>query len=305
MHWHRNSAAKRAWSGPSGSPDPGVAPRLIPPAPEHPAPEIFLVLSGLNLHPERMSALSALAAARGHGLALPALTGFSAPGDRAQGRVLAEHWLADVDRAWEQVRVRYPRARCSLIGYSLGALLGLTWAHERGLSLRRALTVSPALRLKPHVQLSISLMSACLPGALRLPSRAPRAYRFQSKTSVAAYRAVGELVRRLDGPLRDWLAGIGAPPPLLIASSGRDELIDTRVIAALGRAAPSRVRLQALEHRPRPGHPIHLGVDAHTLGEAQWAALEQAVGNWLEKADLFPQPDRKENGQDPSSGDRP
>jgi len=243
--------------------------------------EVFLVLPGLNLHPHRLDPLSALLNEAGAATLVPRLTGFAAPGDPALGRVRAERWLADVDDAWTLARMRLPGAEPALLGYSLGALLGLAWAQQAGVPLRRAILLAPALRLRPALRLLLRGLAALLPGALRLPSRSPPAYRFHAGTSVAAYRALTKLERRLQPTLLAWTRGAGAPPPLLIACSARDELIATRPLARLARAHPERVTLLPLSHEPRAGYLAHLGLDGYTLGEGEWQRLTGTLREWL------------------------
>jgi len=267
---------------PSGSPERAPAPVLTLPPGAAPGGEVFLLLPGLNLHPERLAPWRMLLSAAGYPVLCPPLTGLRGPGDPARGSESARLWLDDLDAAWERARARLPGARPALAGYSLGALLGLCWALEADPPPARAVLISPALRLKPLHRALLALLGGLLPGRLALPSLAPRAYRLHARTSVAAYRALAALERRLAPRLRRWQAGDPAGlPALLIVHAPRDELIDTALLAALQRAAPGRVTLHTLRHRPRPGFPRHLGIDAHTLGEAEWERLREAVGRWL------------------------
>ena len=281
MPWRWSCAAKRASSVPSGNPEGRPAPGLTLPRGGVTPREAFLVLPGLNLHPHRLDPLSALLNEAGAATLVPHLTGFATPGDAALRRVSAERWLADVDAAWRAARARLPGAEPSLLGYSLGALLGLVWARQAGVALRRAILLSPALRLRPLHRALLLGLGALLPGALRLPSRAPVTYRFHAGTTVAAYRALAHLERCLQATLDAWTHGQDAPPPLLIACSPDDELIATRPLARLARAFPQRVTLVPLSHEPRPGFPAHLGLDAYTLGEREWQRLTDTLRRWL------------------------
>jgi len=269
---------------PSGNPDPRPAPGLSLPRSGQAPREAFLVLPGLNLHPHRLDPLSELLTTAGAAAVTPRLTGFAVPGDPALGRVRAARWLADVDAAWSAAQARLPGVAPSLLGYSLGALLGLVWAAERGVTLQRAILLAPALRLRAMHRLAIALLGLALPGRLRLPSRAPASYRFHPGTTVAAYRAVTALERRLRPRLQGWLRGEAQGlPPLLVACSPRDEMVDTRVLGALAHHHPSRVTLVPLSHEPRPGFPAHLGLDGYTLGESEWQRLRHAIEDWLRR----------------------
>ncbi len=284
MPWRRSCAARRASSVPSGNPDVRPAPDLTLPRGGVTPREAFLVLPGLNLHPHRLDPLAALLNEAGAATVVPQLTGFATPGDPALRCVRAERWLADVDAAWHAARVRLPGAEPALLGYSLGGLLGLVWAQQAGVALRRAVLLSPALRLRPLVRALLIGLGALLPGALRLPSRAPVTYRFHAGTTVAAYRALASLERSLQPTLAAWTSGQGAPPPLLIACARHDELIATRPLVRLARAFPQHVTLVPLSHEPRPGFPAHLGLDAYTLGEREWLRLSDTLRHWLRGA---------------------
>jgi alpha-beta hydrolase superfamily lysophospholipase len=275
---------------PSGNPEPRPAPGLALPRLGQAPREAFLVLPGLNLHPHRLDPLTDLLNDAGAAAVMPRLTGFAVPGDRALRRVRARDWVADVDAAWRAARARLPGAEPSLLGYSLGALLGLVWALEAQVPLRRAVLLAPALRLRPLQRGAIAVLGRLLPRRLWVPSHAPAGYRFHSATPVAAYRALGALERRLRPHLEAWLRGQGAGlPPTLIVASARDELIATAPLAALARAWPERVTLMPLSHAPRPGFPAHLGLDAATLGEAEWQRLVATLGDWLRR-DGAPEP---------------
>lgn len=282
MPWPRSCAARRPSIVPSGNPDARPEPGLIlPPAAADPA-EAWLVLPGLNLHPQRLEPAAAWCTATGGAVVQPRLRGYAEAGDPAQGRVRAADWLADLDHAWSRARTRFPSAAPALLGYSLGALLGLVWSLSRGVALRRALLLSPALRLKRAHRLVLGSVGRLLPGRVRLPSLSPEAYRMHPATSIAAYRALAALERHLAPHLARWLAGDAEGlPPLLVACSLRDELIDTRPLLALARAQPGAVTLVPLSHSPRRGYPHHLGLDANTLGEAEWRRLSAACMDWL------------------------
>jgi hypothetical protein len=269
---------------PSGNRDPRPPAGLTLPRGGQAPREAFLVLPGLNLHPHRLDPLAELLNEAGLATVTPRLTGFAAPGDPALRRVRAAQWVADVEAAWRSAEARLPGARPSLLGYSLGALLGLAWALQSGVPLRRAILLAPALRLRRLHRTLIALLGLALPNRLRLPSRAPATYRFHPGTTVAAYRALAALERSLRPHLLAWLRGEPAGlPPLLIACSARDELVDTRALGALAHAWPARVTLMPLSHEPRRGFPAHLGLDGYTLGEGEWQRLAGAIADWLHR----------------------
>ncbi len=284
MRWPRNCAARRPRNAPNGSPEPPLTLHLIPPPGGAPIEEAVFVLPGLNIHPDRLAPWHALLAGPGRPLALAPLTGYDHPGDPAQARAGAEVWLNDLHAAWSDLSGTagwkaapdHP-SRLSLFGYSLGGLAGLCWAARTGVPLHRALLLSPALRLRPWVRWSIILPGLVLPGRLRIPSVAPPDYRFHPTTTVAAYRAVTGLERRLRPTLERWLGGDpGGLPRLFIAFHEQDELVDTEVFHRLHALFPGRVTLHPMHHPRGTGYPLHLGVDERTLGRGEWRRLHAA-----------------------------
>lgn len=258
------------------------------------------MLPGLNLHPGRLSPWHGLLAGQGSAVLAPRLTGYGFPGDPEQKKVTAGRYLDDLNTAWAEASEQMPGAACSLLGYSLGGLLGLAWAFQRQIPLKRAVLISPALRLKAWVRIPIAGLGRILPHRLGLPSLAPAEYRLHPTTTVGAFWAVVELERQLSGALNGWLgggiegnggiegsegnkenSGREPPPHLLIAFAEKDEFIDTRVFHRLREAFPERVSLHRLNHAARAGYPLHLGLDANTLGQGEWNRLKAAVNAWL------------------------
>lgn len=252
------------------------------------------MLPGLNLHPGRLSPWHDLLADQGSAVLAPRLTGFGFPGDPEQKKVTAGQYLEDLNTAWAEAGARMPGAACSVLGYSLGGLLGLTWALQQRIPLKRAVLISPALRLKAWVRISMAGMGRILPHRLRIPSLAPTDYRLHPTTAVGAFWAVVILERQLSGVLNAWQGGATEksggsggnegrepPPHLLIVFAEKDEFIDTRVFHRLREAFPERVSLHRLNHTARAGYPLHLGLDANTLGQGEWNRLTAAVNAWL------------------------
>lgn len=261
------------------------------------------MLPGLNLHPGRLSPWHDLLAGQGSAVLAPRLTGFGFPGDPEQKKVTAGRYQDDLNRAWAEAGARMPGVACSVLGYSLGGLLGLTWALRQRIPLKRAVLISPALRLKAWVRLSMIGLGRIFPHRLGIPSLAPADYRLHPTTTVGAYWAVVVLERQFSGILNAWLGGateksrknrksresggsggneMWKPPPhLLIVFAEKDEFIDTRVFHRLREAFPERVSLHRLNHAARAGYPLHLGLDADTLGQGEWNRLKGAVNAWL------------------------
>jgi pimeloyl-ACP methyl ester carboxylesterase len=210
----------------------------------------------------------------GFAVAHVALTGHDPDDSRAWGRVTAEQWLTDLERAREAARARWPGAALSLCGYSLGATVGLVWSGEQKIPWRRALLVAPALRVRWYLAPVLRLAGLLLPGTLRLPSLAPRVYRAHGSTPLAAFRALQDLLDRLE----QCREGMPAFPQLVIYIRG-DELISTRSL--LHYRARQDIELYPLDPAPPRYYPRHLAIDSVTLGEARWLQLTADVSGWL------------------------
>ncbi len=253
-----------------------------------------MVLPGLNFSPKRLGPLAGFLLEQGHSVALPRLRGYAAPGDPDWRNVTARDWLRDLDDAHAALGEKFAGAAPSLLGVSMGGLLGMAWSLSRGVRLRRAVLIAPPFRLKWYATPLLTALRAALPGRLLLPSMSPAGYALHRGTSLAAYGALLDLLRifrdaRKEEKGRDGLEARGAgAPSQFIAYARADEMISTRYLPAYQRAGPARITLHSLNHRPRPGFPYHLGVDGHTLGAAEWAALRAALAEWLS---LSPEPD--------------
>jgi alpha-beta hydrolase superfamily lysophospholipase len=180
----------------------------------------------------------------------------------------------------------------------MGAVLGLVWSLTRQQPLARTVLLAPAFDLKWYLAVTLRLLCALLPRRLRLPSLGPAAYMAHRGTSLAAYGALLELIgtlrqnhghqntgRRSTGHGADGQKppdGLrGLPPRLFLAWHEKDELISTAALARYADGAGERITTHALTHQPCPGATRHLGIDAHTLGDSEWAALLGALEAWL------------------------
>ena len=218
----------------------------------------------------------------GHAVLRPALRGYERAGSPAWRAVSATDWLADLDRAWAECSARHPEAAPSLLGFSMGGLLGMAWSLSRGIPLRRAILISPAFRLKWYAAPALSAAGLILPRGFLVPSRSPKDYALHGGTSLSAYGALLALVRHFSAALMALDAqGRAQLPRQFIAYARRDEMVSAGYLRTYRTLAPERITLHRLEHRPRRGFPHHLGIDAHTLDGPEWAALRRALSAWL------------------------
>jgi alpha-beta hydrolase superfamily lysophospholipase len=262
-----------------------VAPELIRlPEGGTPIREVFLTLPGLNFNPDRLEPWEALFVAQGAAVVRPALRGYAGAGDPTWRDVSAEGWLEDISEAYIRAAQRFAGAKISLFGFSLGGVLGLVWAQRTNTPLHRAVLLAPALGSRRLPWMGLRLCTL-LPGRMLVKSWAPRAYRVHAETSLAAYQAVRKLIREFRQSRR---AGKTAydPGALFTAVAGRDELVSAQAVdqyrAELAKTRPQGfVRMHWIDHQPKPGWMVHLGVDAFTLGETPWEMLRANLEEWL------------------------
>ena len=240
--------------------------------------EPLLILTGLNLRPERLVPLTRHWEKSGFDPVPVPLTGFSPSHWKTMVSIGPDDWLADLDRTWQTWAApdgALEQGRpVSILGYSLGALLGCCWALERNVSLRRMIMLAPAWRLRPSLQNTLRLLCKVSPAWLSLPVLAPRAYVMRGYTTISAYRALTGLQDRLQTlwpePARQPLPG---NPAMFVAYSPRDEFLDTKWMDEQCSSAGNRWVRHHLNFKPRRFYTHHLGMDEATLGRTEWERL--------------------------------
>ena len=236
--------------------------------------ETLLILTGLNLRPERLVPVVEQWEHLGlHPVPVP-LTGFSPSHWKTMVSISAADWLADMDRTWQRLGADQTGQPVSILGYSLGALLGCCWALERKIPLKRMIMLAPAWRLRPSLQNTLSMLCRISPAWLTLPVLAPRSYVMRGYTTVSAYRALIGLQNRLrvlwPEPGRQPLPG---NPAMFVAYSPRDEFLDTHWLDEQCSSGGDRWLCHHLHFHPRRFYTHHLGMDEVTLGRAEWERL--------------------------------
>jgi len=289
MPWRTNCASERRKTAPSGNPRALPPPRRAADSPSmargnaarpvagNLVREVFLTLPGLNLDPARLDPLRSILHSSGAATLAPALAGYAKTGP--QELVSARQWMGDLTEAHQEARFLHPGAAISMLGFSIGAALGLVWCQMTGNAFDRVVLVAPALGLRPLTRLGLLALSS-LPSSWMIPSAGPRDYQWHRATSVNHYRAAQYLMVRI-------ASGPGPRPRAsFTAVSPKDELISPEAarlyVQACHDAGPAGAhKLHWIEHRPRFGWPRHLTLDATTLGETHWNSLRSALLDWL------------------------
>ncbi len=246
-----------------------------------------LVLHGLNLNPDRMGPLIALANRAGVAAFNQVLSGHGPEGaprpgiDPAKERLRAfkaasyPRWTGEALAGYREVRRLAEREGCGvwLLGFSYGALLGCDlFASRPEVAFERMLLVAPALRLRPWDR-AIRLLSP-FPG-LVLPTPAPRGYPANPGTPVAAYHALFETLDHFDeriGPrLNVPTLVLVDPGDGLVSAEGLGRLIEEQRLDRW-RIHPLRVSRPVLAAAYR-----HLILDEESAGRRAWAELSRVA----------------------------
>ena len=244
---------------------------------------VALVIHGLNLKPERMGPLAdvlrrwgitvVLCTLRGHGENYAPLADATAEVARLATfrQVRYTGWRAEVMAAYTAAAaLAHPTAApLFLVAFSLGALLGCELAATTPtVHFDRMVLLAPALALRPHSYLPALL--ARWP-TLTLRSFAPRAYRCNPATSMAAYSALHTALRRFH---RHADAKLNVPTLVLIDS--RDELVSPRGIRRLiQRLQLSQWHFYTVNKKLRRVdlHFRHLLIDEESVGATVWQTM--------------------------------
>lgn len=250
------------------------------------------MIHGLNLKPDRMQPLAdelrrwgitvVLCALRGHGENYTPLAGYLPEQARlaAFRQVSYTGWRAEVMAGYAAANVLAQATATPrfLVAFSLGALLGCELAATTPtVRFDRMVLLAPALALRPHSHLPALL--ARWP-TLTLRSFAPRAYRSNPATPIAAYSALRTALASFQRQAN--AATLNVPTLLLI--DPRDELVSLhqmqRWVQRL-RLTQWRFSLVAKAgHRPELRFH-HLLLDADCVGPVMWQTMLAQIEDHL------------------------
>jgi alpha-beta hydrolase superfamily lysophospholipase len=264
---------------------------------ELPVKGVVIAVHGLNVKPEKMgdvesegSVIRALLDG-GYNVVRAALTGHSGPQETMKS-VTEEAWLADAYSCYLAARAEAdrlatlsfaPGVPLYLAGFSLGALLfEVLMNEEREPPVRfdRAVLFSPAIAIKAAARVVLLLETAREGDRGIVKSVSPVDYRAGDGASIAAYKALFALEKRLNSQ-----SFAKNNVPTLVFVSPRDELIaQGRLKRLLKKFALTNWTLKTVSNKGARIRPVynHLIIDEDCLGKENWEALRRAMLDFLE-----------------------
>ncbi|MDR0409828.1 MAG: alpha/beta fold hydrolase [Spirochaetaceae bacterium] len=252
---------------------------------------VVIVAHGLNVKPAKMGGpedegtiVKALLDG-GYHVVRAALTGHSGEED-GMTTVTARTWLDDARECVSVARSVSERADAQpyplyLVGFSLGALVFEVLMNE-GVVFEKAVLFSPAVAIKTLVRgvLLLGFPPFTLPGGGQIiASKSPVEYRAGAGVSLAAYKALFELEKRLAA---DSFAKNNIPT--LVFIDPLDELVSyTKLKRLISKFNLSNWRQRSVYSkggRVRPAYR-HLIIDGVCLSEKEWAAVRRDMLDFL------------------------
>jgi len=265
-------------------------------APAAAAPRgVALVIHGLNLRPDKMQSVIAHLTAsgidvcrlslRGHGDNYDHLPGVDGARARMQSfrQVSYGLWINEVYLGWLQVQKRARRADAPrfLVGYSLGALLGLDlFASRSDVHFERMVLLAPAVKLYSLFYLERFLSP--FPGLIIPSLLAPRDYLSNpTGTPVAAFNALFDALAHFEKHVSPRINA-----PTLVFIDPGDEFIPLWGLKNLIRDQHlDRWKLYIVKKDKEAfGRYHHHMIDAYSTGRQEWQKMmAAAVDHLLER----------------------
>ena len=247
---------------------------------------VVLLTHGLNQDPDTMTELQQLVTEAGFHYCLLRLAGHREE-DGCSYRSKRSTWQKQIHAAHQSIVTQYPELPRFAIGYSLGAALTVWYAqHQEQAPFERLVLLAPPFGLRTSIQLIRPLLPLRYLH-LRLPSAAPRAYRFCSSTDLTAYHAAVRLV--------DAVADVDqrlSETPTLIFMREDDNLNDAEKLKRwMKKNELTTWNLVVLPPTPKR-HPLpaHLIIDQASLGSDLWKQLSDQLVAFLSNHTAKPTP---------------
>ncbi len=245
---------------------------------------MVLVVHGLNLKPEKMSAIIAVLNEIGLDALLLSLKGHGEESGnlntgqiarlrlKAFKKVTHRIWQDEVREGYKLCQQRAESLGCPIyfVGYSLGGLLGCNMVLSyRTPVFERMFLFAPAIATH-RVRVPFFRLLYLFPGIV-IPSLSPKNYRANRGTPVAAYLSLLEAVRGFKARLNSSLN-----IPSVVVIDRDDELVSYQKIKSL---VKNHQLTQWLVHKiKRNPHRLkypfhHLIIDQSSAGDSEWVAI--------------------------------
>ncbi len=247
---------------------------------------VALAIHGLNVRPEKMCPLIKTVNAMGIAVLNVSLSGhgknievFSKNRQVSSMETLkrAQHhvWLEEVWQAFQEIKTEAQQKKLpiSLIGYSLGAVLGLELFSLEEKPFERMVLLAPPLAIcrKGHL---LKIMKWC--PRLVLKSFSPQRYRANPGTPIAAYLALFQSISNV----RPFSASIDIPTHIFL--DPKDELVSLRGVEKyIAQRHLKNWGISAIVKSGSPadfrGIPHHLIIDEESLGTEAWGTMQKKI----------------------------
>ena len=248
--------------------------------PPQPTPRgVILVIHGMNNHAGMMDPLIRVVNGCGFVGARLTLAGHDCiPSTKFDGSLNC--WLDDVQCAYKNIVERYPNAKVSGLGFSLGgALLVASVDQNTAIRFEKLILLAPAIRLRWYLRL---LQPFCFLARFKysVPNFVPAAYRTYRFSPVTSYASTSDVVKGvtcLKNPDRFSATKVllaMSPKDGLLHLSGMPNWLRTNHLAGW--------ELEVLDARPEISKTLnHLVVDQPTLGASEWQKLTKIIKQFL------------------------
>lgn len=251
---------------------------------------VALVIHGLNLKPSTMIAINATLmtagiavlqlSLQGHGHSHDGISNTSAKRQRMQLFKSVSHatWYGQALHAYHYAKKRSKKEGVPLflVAYSFGGLLGTDlFASEPSVQFDKMVLFSPAF----NVTFGYGLKWLFIFPRLVIPSFAPRDYRANWGTPIAAYRALFKTIDHFKTHLKEKVN-----IPTLIFIDPDDELVSYCHLKNLVRSEKlTQWRILPVAKSPsnQLTSPHHLIIDPASLGVQAWSKVEEKMTKHL------------------------
>lgn len=233
-----------------------------------------LISHGLNVRPSKMNALAEHYYKSGFDVYRLTLSGHE--GDMAAFKdATAEKWLGEVVTAFNEMKAQEPGKPLHLLGFSLGAVAGLA-AYEKGLvAFDKIVLIAPPLQVTRTAGLVRNLFG--FPGMM-LPSKNNVDYRVHTKTPIAAYIALFDLIKMLKEAAAPLSESQG-----IVFFSPHDEMVDAAKSTQVLSETHPKWTVHTVEKENATLKPVsyHLMIDEPSLGARPFEQMLQKISEFI------------------------